>query len=163
MSISIFSAATPATVSAMLRRSFCRTQSNGCGKGMRPRRASDLETLSTILTTGCLNHLVPLRPREETPMADPTPPTPPTQKELRAAFKAFKKRLKVTQLDEDSKLSKRPTTSGGSSRIVAIEPPNQFGKAVWEELVKEGKLKKAGHGMYELVEWWTLRSEERRV
>jgi hypothetical protein len=85
-------------------------------------------------------------------MADPTPPT---QKELRAAFKAFKKRLKVTQLDDDSKMTRRPTTSGGSSSIVAIVPPNQFGKTVWDELVKEGKLKKAGQGMYELVEWWT--------
>lgn len=83
-------------------------------------------------------------------------PIPPTQKELKAAFKAFKKRLKLTQLDDDSKLSQRPTTSGGSSAIVAIQPPNQFGKAVWDELVKQGKLKKAGGGMYELVEWWTL-------
>jgi hypothetical protein len=83
-------------------------------------------------------------------------PTPPTQKELNAALKAFKKRLKVTQLDEDSRLSQRPTTSGGSSAIVAIEPPNQFGKAVWDELVKQGKLKKAGQGMYEWVEFWNL-------
>jgi hypothetical protein len=91
-------------------------------------------------------------------MPDPTPsnPTTPTQKELKAAFKAFKKRLKVTQLDEDSKLTRRPTTSGGSSAIVAIVPPNDFGKEVWDELVKEGKLKKAGQGMYEIVEWWTL-------
>jgi hypothetical protein len=91
-------------------------------------------------------------------MADPTPSAPilPTKKEFKDAYKAFKKRLKVTQLDEDSKLSQRPTTSGGSSSIVAIEPPNQFGKAVWDELVKQGKLKKAGQGMYEIVEWWTL-------
>ena len=79
-----------------------------------------------------------------------TEPTPPTEKELKDAFKAFKKRLKLTQLDEDSKMTRRPTTSG-SSPIVAIEPPNQFGKAVWDELVKQGKLKKAGQGMYELV------------
>jgi hypothetical protein len=91
-------------------------------------------------------------------MPDPTPsdPAPPTQKELNAAFKAFKKRLKLTQLDEDSKMTRRPTTSGGSSAIVAIEPPNEFGKAVWDELVKQGKLKKAGRTMYEIVEWWTL-------
>ena len=91
-------------------------------------------------------------------MADPTPSDtpPPTQKELNAAYKAFKKRLKLTQLDDDSKLSQRPTTSGGSSAIVAIEPPNQFGKAVWDELVKQGKLKKSAQGMYELAEWWTL-------
>ncbi len=81
-----------------------------------------------------------------------TEPTPPTEKELKDAFKAFKKRLKLTQLDEDSKVSQRPTTSGGSLAIVAIAPPNQFGKAVWDELVKQGKLKKAGQGMYELAE-----------
>ena len=81
-----------------------------------------------------------------------TEPTPPTEKELKDAFKAFKKRLKLTQLDEDSKVSQRPTTSGGSSAIVAIVPPNQFRKAVWDELVKQGKLKKAGQGMYELAE-----------
>ena len=89
-------------------------------------------------------------------MADPTPPTPPTKNDLKAAFKAFKKRLKLTQLDEDSRISQRPTTGGQSSKIVAIVPPNQFGKEVWDELVKQGKLKKAGQGMYELVEWWTL-------
>ena len=91
-------------------------------------------------------------------MADPTPSgrTPPTEKELKKALKAFKKRLKLTELDDDSKLSKRPTTSGGSSTIVAIQPPNEFDKAVWDELVKQGKLKKAGQGMYEIVEWWTL-------
>ena len=83
-------------------------------------------------------------------------PTPPTQKELKDAFKAFKKRLKLTQLDEESKLTRRPTTSGQDSAIVAIVPPNQFGKAVWDELVKQGKLKKAGQGMYEIVEWWIL-------
>ena len=85
-----------------------------------------------------------------------TEPTPPTEKELKDAFKAFKKRLKLTQLDEDSKVSQRPTTSGGSLAIVAIAPPSQFGKAVWDELVKQGKLKKAGQGMYELAEWRTL-------
>ena len=76
--------------------------------------------------------------------------------DLKAAFKAFKKRLQLTQLDEESKLTRRPTTSGQPSAIVAIVPPNQFGKAVWDELVKQGKLKKAGQGMYEIVEWWTL-------
>lgn len=85
-----------------------------------------------------------------------TETTPPNKNELKAAFKAFKKRLKLTQLDEDSKLTRRPTTSGQSSAIVAIVPPNQWGKAVWDELVKQGKLKHAGQGMYELVEWWTL-------
>lgn len=75
----------------------------------------------------------------------------PTPQELKQAFKAFKKRLKLTQLDEESKLGGGPL-SHGRARIVAITPPNQFAPAVWEELVKQGKLKKAGGGTYELVE-----------
>ena len=77
---------------------------------------------------------------------------PPGKEELKAAFKAFKKRLKLTRLEEESKLTRRPTTSGQPSAIVAIVPPTQFPAAVWEELVKQGRLKKAGHGTYELGE-----------
>jgi hypothetical protein len=80
-------------------------------------------------------------------MAD-TPP--PNKEELKAAFKAFKKRLKLTRLEEESQLTRRPTTSGKSSEIVAITPPNQFPQAVWDELVRQGRLKSARHGMYEL-------------
>jgi hypothetical protein len=76
--------------------------------------------------------------------------TPPTKEELKAALKAFKRRLKLTRLEEESKLTRRPTTSGQASGIVAITPPIEFSTAVWEELVKQGKLKKAGHGTYEL-------------
>ena len=75
----------------------------------------------------------------------------PTKDELKAAFKAFKKRLKLTQLEEDSKLGRNPLTGGRKSDIVAIQPPNQYPQAVWDKLVKQGKLKNAGHGMYELV------------
>jgi hypothetical protein len=41
-------------------------------------------------------------------------------------------------------------TSGRDSGIVAITPPNQFSQSVWDELVRQGKLKYVGHGMYEL-------------
>jgi hypothetical protein len=81
-----------------------------------------------------------------------SPSDPPTKEELKAAFKAFKKRLKLTRLEEESKLTRRPTTSGQPSAIVAIVPPVQFPAAVWEELAKQGKLKKAGHGTFELGE-----------
>jgi hypothetical protein len=85
-------------------------------------------------------------------MPDAPPPTDqPTNDQLKAAFKAFKKRLKLTRLDEESKLSRRATTSGQGSSIVAIAPPSQYPQAVWDELVKQGKLKKAGHGTYELA------------
>jgi hypothetical protein len=76
----------------------------------------------------------------------------PAPQELKQALKAFKKRLKLTRLDEESKLGGRYTSSGRSSDIVAIVPPNQYPQAVWDELVKQGKLKYVGHGTYELVE-----------
>lgn len=85
-----------------------------------------------------------------------TPETPPsgtpTHQELKAAFKAFKKRLKLTRLDEESRIAGGPMSSGRASGIVAITPPHQFSQAVWDELVKQGKLKSAGHGTYELTE-----------
>ncbi len=84
-------------------------------------------------------------------MPDAPPPGPPTREQLKAALKAFKKRLKLTRLDEESKLSRRATTTGQGSAIVAITPPDQFPQPVWDELVRQGKLKKAGHGTYELA------------
>src|SRR2546422_9825158 len=88
----------------------------------------------------------------ETHMSDDTAPGQPTKEQLKGALKAFKKRLKLTRLDDESQVSRRPTTSGQGSGVVAIMPPTQFPQAVWEELVKQGKLKKAGGGTYELVE-----------
>ena len=75
----------------------------------------------------------------------------PRPEELKQAFKAFKKRLKMTQLDADSQLRGRALSSG-STPIVAITPPNQFPQAVWDTLVKQGKLKYVGQGMYEVIQ-----------
>jgi hypothetical protein len=81
-----------------------------------------------------------------------SPGEPPSPEELKRAYKAFKKRLKLSRLDEESQLSRRPVTGGKPSGIVAITPPNQFPQAVWDELVRQGKLKRAGQGTYELVQ-----------
>jgi hypothetical protein len=69
---------------------------------------------------------------------------------LKSAMKAFKKRLKLTALDEDSSLGRGPFSSGAKG-VYAIQPPNQFPREVWEELCRLGKLRDSGHGMYELV------------
>lgn len=74
----------------------------------------------------------------------------PAAEELKQAYKAFKKRLKLTRLDAESKVGVSPLSGGAGWGIVAIVPPNQYPDAVWEELVKQGKLKRAGHGMYSL-------------
>jgi hypothetical protein len=86
------------------------------------------------------------------PTPDVPSPETPSKEQLKQALKAFKKRLKLTRLDDESQLSRRPVTGGKPSGVVAITPPNQFPPAVWEELVRQGKLKRAGHGTYELVE-----------
>jgi hypothetical protein len=76
----------------------------------------------------------------------------PLPQELKLALKAFKKRLKLTRLDAESKIGVGPMSSGATWGIVAIMPPNQYPRAVWDELVRQGKLKNAGQGMYSLVE-----------
>ena len=75
----------------------------------------------------------------------------PTPQDLKAALKAFKKRLKLTRLDAESNIAGGPLSSGRGSGIVAVTPPNQFPPEVWAELVRQGKLKKAGGGTFELV------------
>jgi hypothetical protein len=67
-------------------------------------------------------------------------------------LKAFKKRLKLTRLDDESSLGRGPLSGGKSSGIVAITPPHQYPRAVWDQLVAQGRLKYAGQGMYQLVD-----------
>jgi hypothetical protein len=69
---------------------------------------------------------------------------------LKRAYKAFKKRLKLTALDDDSRLGKGPF-SGGAKGLCGITPPGEYPRAVWDELVRQGKLRDAGHGMYEMA------------
>jgi hypothetical protein len=76
----------------------------------------------------------------------------PTPEELKRALKAFRKRLKLTRLNEESKLGYGPMTGGRKSSVVAIMPPRQYPEAVWEELVRQGKLEREGSGFYKLKE-----------
>ena len=76
----------------------------------------------------------------------------PTKQELKAAMKAFRKRLKLTCLDDQSKIGVGPMSSGQQSSIVGITPPNQYPQSVWEELARRGRIKYSGNGQYELGE-----------
>lgn len=71
------------------------------------------------------------------------------QETLKNALKAFKKRLKLTTLDEDSRLGRGPF-SGGRTGDYAIRPPDQYPQEIWQALCRQGKLRDSGHGMYEL-------------
>ncbi len=66
---------------------------------------------------------------------------PPTKEELKRALKAFKKRLKLLRRDDESKLGGGAFTSGRSSGIVGIVPPEGFSAEVWEALVTKGRLR----------------------
>jgi hypothetical protein len=86
------------------------------------------------------------------PSDRPLPPAAaPSTETLKAAYKAFKRRLKLTQLDDASRIGRGPMSAGQKSSIAGITPPDQYPTCVWEELVKQGKLKRAGQGMYSLV------------
>ena len=67
-------------------------------------------------------------------------------------MKAFRKRLKLTRLDDESRLGHGPMSSGQHSGIAAITPPDQFPKAVWQELARQGKLRRDSDGLYSLVD-----------
>jgi hypothetical protein len=89
---------------------------------------------------------MPLEPsRGET--ASTEPPSPDV---LKSAYNAFKKRWKLTRLDYDSRIGRGPLSAGQKSAIVGIAAPREFPRAVWEELVKQGRLKHAGSGLYSM-------------
>ena len=85
-------------------------------------------------------------PQEELP--------PPLDKAtLKSALKAFRKRMKLTRLDDESQINSRnPLTGGQRSAIGMIIPPNEYPQKVWEELARQGKLRHSGKGFYELTD-----------
>lgn len=70
--------------------------------------------------------------------------------DLERALRAFKKRLKVMRLADESKLQGRRLSSGRESEIDAIVPPTDFPPAVWIALAERGDLKHTGGGFYSL-------------
>ncbi len=76
----------------------------------------------------------------------------PSADELKKAMRAFRKRLKLTKLNEESKLGRSPMTSGKKSGVVAIMPPYGYRPEIWTTLVAQGKLRHTGRGFYELAD-----------
>ena len=76
---------------------------------------------------------------------------PSTEDELKKAMRAFKKRLKLTKLDDESRLGHGPMSGGAREQVVSIQPPSGFGREIWEELADKGYLKRDGQGFYQLV------------
>ncbi len=74
---------------------------------------------------------------------------PTNEHVLKRAMQAFRKRLKMTLLDDEGKSNRGAFSSGKKSGICSITPPNQFPRAVWDELVKQGRLVEV-NSLYEL-------------
>jgi hypothetical protein len=84
------------------------------------------------------------------PEAAPPPADAPDAETCRQALRAFRKRQALTQLDDESKLGYGPLSKGASPRPTPIIPPNEWPEPVWQELVRQGRLRYIGHGFYEL-------------
>lgn len=87
---------------------------------------------------------------EPAPPPSASEPAAITPEVLKSAYNAFKKRWKLTRLDQESRIGRSPLSSGGRSSIAGIVPPDQFPRAVWEELARQGRLKNAGQGFYSM-------------
>ncbi|MHC5209321.1 MAG: hypothetical protein ACYTG2_01215 [Planctomycetota bacterium] len=68
---------------------------------------------------------------------------------LKRALKAFRKRLKIDRLDEESRIG-GAFSKGERSGLLGIQPPDSYGPDVWAELVRTGRLIDAGQGVLEL-------------
>jgi len=73
-----------------------------------------------------------------------------THDDLNAALRAFRKRLKLARLEDESKLGGRQMTAGRASLIRGIIAPREFPKEIWDAHVAEGRLKYTGQGFYAL-------------
>ena len=80
----------------------------------------------------------------------PPPADAPSAETCRRAMRAFRKRLALTRLDEESKISNHSVlTTGADSHMTAIVPPSEWPESVWHELVRKDKLRYIGHGFYQ--------------
>jgi hypothetical protein len=69
---------------------------------------------------------------------------------LKRAMRAFRKRLGVTQLDDESTTGGGPLSGGRDSGIRGVSPPRDYPREIWLELARQGRLVNAGQGVFEL-------------
>ena len=91
-------------------------------------------------------------PSPTTPSPDETPTQALDPELIKKAMRAFRKRLKLTRLDHESKLGVGPMTGGKKADFDAIMAPQEFPEEVWDTLVERGQLKRMGRGFYTLAD-----------
>jgi len=86
------------------------------------------------------------------PEAAPAEISEAERAQMGAAMRAFRKRLKIARLADESKLGGRQLSGGRKSEIDAIQPPTDYPREVWDALVADGQLTHTGGGFYALAE-----------
>ena len=102
------------------------------------RNTAELEKICRTLTAG-------------DSAGGPAPGSEFDEETLKTALKLFRRRLKFTRLDEESRLGVGPIGGGHRKKITSIHQPPEYPTAIWHELVRQGKLRQAGKEFYELV------------
>jgi hypothetical protein len=92
-----------------------------------------------------------MEPREQ-PLIERHPDGSLTKETLQRAMKALKKRMKLTRLDDESRLGHDAMSRGGHSGIVAVKPPQQYPDEVWAALEAKGRIRIDRHGLVEIIE-----------
>ena len=69
---------------------------------------------------------------------------------LKRAMRAFRKRLGLTQLDDESTMGGRGLSGGRASGIAGVTPPRDFPREIWLELARQGRLVNRGQNIFEL-------------
>ncbi len=75
-----------------------------------------------------------------------------SEEELKGALKAFRKKLRHLIAEEEARGGGKFGFGGRKSSIHGITPPYEFPREIWDELARQGKLKKEPQGLYSLVE-----------
>lgn len=75
-----------------------------------------------------------------------------TKETLKRAMKALKRRMKLTRLDDESKLGHDAMSGGERSGVVAVKPPEQYPAEVWQALEQKGRVRIDRHGLCEIIE-----------
>ena len=115
-------------------------------KEAEKKRVIKSDLPSGIATSLSDSDLPPLAPPTTPPvyrqLPSPNDPKASLDKEnLKRAMRAFRRRLKIKAEHEDGR---------GGAQLLAIQPPNQYPKTVWDELVRQGQLLSEGSNFYRL-------------
>jgi hypothetical protein len=97
--------------------------------------------------------VVPQQPENPNPnLVERNPDGSFTKETLQRAMKALKRRLKVTRLDDESRLGHDAMTKGSRSGITGVRPPDQYPPEVWQALEQKGRIRAVGPGLYEIAD-----------